>query len=75
MNISEIRPAFEFNNRQAAAYLGIEPESLEQWRATGRQKIPFVKIGKRIRYKKADLDRWLASRTVGAVENPRAATA
>jgi excisionase family DNA binding protein len=63
-----ITPAAEFSNAEAAAYLGISSEALEIWRCTGRYKIPYLKIGRRVRYRRADLDAWLASRTVWADE-------
>ena len=47
---------------QAAAYIGIRPGTLEIWRAKGRYHIPFVRIGRLVRYDRADLDRWLKSR-------------
>jgi hypothetical protein len=35
-------------------------------RTSGRYKIPFVKVGRLVRYRRADLDAWLTSRTVNA---------
>jgi excisionase family DNA binding protein len=69
---SGITPAAEFTNAEAAAYLGISPEALEIWRCTGRYQIPYLKIGRRVRYRRAHLDAWLASRTVGACGAPQA---
>ena len=51
---------------EAAAYLAAAPHSLEIWRCSGRYKIPFIKVGRLVRYRRADLDVWLASRTVNA---------
>jgi len=50
----------------AAAYLGIEPGTLEVWRSTKRQIIPYAKIGSRVRYSISDLDAWLQTRRVAA---------
>jgi excisionase family DNA binding protein len=47
---------------QAAAYLGVKPTSLLVWRSTGAHRIPFVRVGRLIRYRQADLDAWIASR-------------
>lgn len=51
---------------QAAQYLGATPHTLEVWRSTRRYAIPYVKIGTKVRYRKADLDAWIASRVVSA---------
>jgi excisionase family DNA binding protein len=59
------RPEF-LSTLEAAEYVGTRPHTLEVWRASGRYKIPFVKVGRLVRYRRADLDAWLASRTVNA---------
>lgn len=51
------------DERQAAEYLTLSAGTLSVWRSTGRYKIPFVKVGRRVRYRRADLDAWLDSRT------------
>lgn len=53
------------SNAQAAEYLGIAPITLSIWRCKKSYRIPYTKVGGRIRYRKDDLDAWLASRTVG----------
>lgn len=53
------------DNGEAAKYLGIAPQTLTVWRCVKRYNIPFVKVGSRVKYRKEDLDAWLASRTVG----------
>jgi excisionase family DNA binding protein len=52
----------------AAAYLGIKPGTLSVWRSTKRHVIPYLKIGRLVRYRAVDLDRWLQSRTVSDVD-------
>lgn len=52
-------------NDQAAEYLGITPRTLEVWRCTGRYGIPFIKVGRLVRYRQTDLDAFLDRRTVG----------
>ena len=49
--------------KQAADFLGVTVGTLEVWRSTGRHAIPFVKIGRNIRYKISDLEKFLTSRT------------
>jgi len=53
------------SSQQAAAYLGISEQTLNNWRSTKRHVIPFTRIGKLCRYRVEDLDKWLASRTEG----------
>lgn len=47
----------------AAAVLGVNPGTLAVWRCTGRYNLPFIKIGRKVRYRRADLDAWLITRT------------
>lgn len=46
-------------SEQAAAYLGISPGTLEFWRCTKRYHIPFIKVGRLVRYPKSELDSFL----------------
>jgi excisionase family DNA binding protein len=54
-----------FNTQQAAEYLGVTVSTLEVWRCTKRYNIPFIKVGRLVKYRKAALDTFLESRTVG----------
>lgn len=54
------------NTEQAAAYLGVTPRTLEVWRCTKRHAIPYIKVGRLVKYRKAELDHWLAQQTIGA---------
>lgn len=47
---------------EAAAYLNVQPTTLEQWRWNGRGPT-FIKIGRSVRYRQADLDAFLSART------------
>ena len=51
------------DERKAAEVLGLSPGTLSVWRSTGRYQVPFVKVGHLVRYRVADLDAWLESRT------------
>ncbi len=55
-----------FDTAPAAEYIDVQPHTLEVWRSTGRHKIPFVKVGRLVKYRRTDLDAWLQSRTVNA---------
>lgn len=48
---------------QAAARIGVAPSTLGIWRSTGRYNLPFVKAGSRVRYKAADVERFIERRT------------
>jgi excisionase family DNA binding protein len=53
------------NQDEAAAYLGVQPSTLEVWRCTKRYPLPYVKVGRLVRYRREDLDAWLRSQTIG----------
>lgn len=46
--------------KQAAAYLNVKPGTLEQWRWYGNGP-PFVKMGRTVRYRLADLNEYIDS--------------
>ena len=51
---------------EAAAYVGLAETTLETDRCTGRMGIPFLRLGRRIKYRRADLDTWLAKKAKAA---------
>lgn len=51
------------DEKAAAAVLDVSAGTLSVWRSTGRYSLPFVKIGRKVRYRRADLMAWLDSRT------------
>lgn len=50
---------------EAAAFLKTEERTLAVWRSTGRYRLAYVKVGRCVRYKRADLEAFIASRTRG----------
>ena len=48
---------------EAAELLQVKPTTLENWRVTGRYSLPFVKVGRRVRYRESTLLEWLSLRT------------
>ena len=53
--------------RQAAAYLGgLKPSTLAVWATTKRYRLPFLRIGNIVRYRRSDLDKFLESKLVSA---------
>lgn len=51
---------------EAAELLGVRPQTLAVWHITGKYGLPVVKVGRSVRYRLADLEKWIAARTVGA---------
>lgn len=45
--------------KETAEYLGTTVGTLNTWRHYGKDKIPFVRWGNRIRYCKEDMDVWI----------------
>lgn len=56
------------NVREAAEYLAIQPNTLRIWKCTGRYSIPYVRVGRLIKYYQADLDAFLERRRVEPIE-------
>jgi hypothetical protein len=51
---------------EAAEIIGVRAQTLAVWRSQKRYPdLPFIKVGGAVRYRLADLETWLASRTVG----------
>lgn len=49
------------NTNEAATYLNVKPTTLEQWRWNGRGPL-YVKIGRSVKYRLADLDTFVTER-------------
>jgi predicted site-specific integrase-resolvase len=59
-------PCPTLGTQAAADFLGVEPQTLAVWRTSGRYGLPFIKVGRVVRYRITDLQRFLEQRTVGA---------
>lgn len=46
----------------AAEFLGVSKDTLSVWRSVGRYSIPFIKVGRLVKYRQSDLEKWLESR-------------
>ena len=53
---------------QAAAYLGLARQTLDEWASTHRYGLKFFKIGRLAKYRKEDLDQWIEGRARGVME-------
>ncbi|MCB0832176.1 MAG: helix-turn-helix domain-containing protein [Bacteroidetes bacterium] len=52
-------PSDLLSRQEAAEYLGVAEQTLAVWKCTGRYDLPYVKIGKLVKYRKTDLDRFI----------------
>lgn len=60
------QPHDKLNTEQAAAYLGtVRPNTLEKWRVIGGGPA-YLKVGRSVAYRVADLDAWLDARRFGS---------
>lgn len=50
-----------WTREEAAAYLNLKVKTIDAWRVSGKNSIPFVKMGSAVRYRKSDLDAWIAA--------------
>lgn len=53
------------NPKEAAEYIGVSVDTLSVWRCVGRYDIPFIKVGRLVKYRKSGLDAFLDRRTHG----------
>ena len=52
------------DTNEASSYLGLKPKTLINNRNTGKGvQIPFIKIGKAVRYKVSDLENYIEEHT------------
>ena len=47
------------NGHEAAAFLGITYHTLAVWKSTKRHNVPYVKIGRLVKYRRTDLERFI----------------
>ena len=52
------------DEKRLCAELGISGVTATKWRAKAKGP-PFIKVGRLVRYRRSDVEAWLASRTVG----------
>jgi excisionase family DNA binding protein len=53
-------------SEQAAELLSVSTGTLDVWRCTKRVHLPYVKVGRAVRYRRADLDKFILENTVAA---------
>ncbi len=56
-------PPVNVDDKQAAQVLDVKPSTLAVWRSTGRYRLPYLKVGRLVKYRISDLADFLARRT------------
>lgn len=56
-----VAPQIYIDTAEAARLIGLSPGTLAKWRLSGYGPI-FAKLGRRVIYRKADIDEWLADK-------------
>jgi len=51
------------DEKTLADFLGVATGTLAVWRSTGRHSLPFIKVGRSVRYSKSAVIAWLEQRT------------
>lgn len=62
MNTSEL-----ITPKTLSEELGVNEQTLSNWRSTKRYALPFIKCGRLVRYRRSDVDQFLVSRTVSSL--------
>lgn len=55
-----MEPKTYYNREEAAKYLGLGISTLAAWASNGSQDLPYSKMGRMVRYRKEDLDAFMA---------------
>lgn len=51
--------------KRAAAYLGVQAQTLALWAHRKRPRLPYTRLGGRVAYDKADLDKFISENRIG----------
>lgn len=57
------------NEKESAEILTVKPTTLATWRSDKSQALPYVKIGRSIRYRRSDLLAFIDAQTHGAFDD------
>ena len=58
------------DTKTAADLLNSTNSSLEKDRATGHMGVPYIKAGRRVIYRLAELDEWLKAKQITPIKDP-----
>lgn len=53
------------SEKEASNFLRVKPQTLASWRIVNAYGLPYVKVGRLVRYRQSALEKFIASRTVG----------
>ena len=70
MPTTATKPDRLINPDEAADILGTTPGTLSVWRCQRRYDLPYVKVGKSVRYRLSAVWAFINSRTVGGESDP-----
>lgn len=59
------KPSSLLTTEEAAEYLKLKPNTLERWRVQYPDRLPFVKIGRTVKYRKEDLQAFITNNRQG----------
>lgn len=59
-----------WTTKQAAAFLGVHPQTLIRWAKEGR--VPCLRVGSRLRFRRADLEAWAEGQGVMHAQTAKA---
>lgn len=53
------------SRKEAADILNVQPQTLAKWASAQRYDLPYIKVGKAVRYRRSDLRAFMDRNTVG----------
>jgi excisionase family DNA binding protein len=53
------------SRQEAAKILSVQPQTLAKWASAQRYDLPYIKVGKAVRYRRSDLQEFIDRNTVG----------
>lgn len=54
--------------KEAAEYLGVTPQTLAIWACVKRYNLPYIKIGRLVKYRRSDLENFINQQTITQCE-------
>lgn len=55
LDLDQLPASYCLNEKEVASIIGVQHKTLTTWRHTKRVEIPFVKIGRSVKYRVADI--------------------
>lgn len=52
------------SRKEAAQFLGVEPNTLAVWACSNRYSLPYVRVGRLAKYRQADLDAFVQANVI-----------